>query len=112
MTKLPETVAKRFEPVIAKVKPDLSAEECHEVAEKLWYTAEFFANANLREDVHVVEEISIAQSLALANGDVVGYCNSLRAKRTLSAETRKARLIEKLHKQASAMGLTIEVKGE
>lgn len=110
MKKSPETVSRRIIPILAGIKPSLSHEEATEVADKLWYVLEFFATHKLKEECTFAVEFGVAQELALANGDVVGYCQSIKAPRTLSADIKKQRTIDKIRKVASEMGITVEIK--
>lgn len=108
MRRLPETVASRYRLLVAKINPTYTEAEIEEIAHKLWHFQDFMAVAsNLKEGVDVKEECSVLLSLALANGDVEGYCKSLLAPRTLSPEIRRKRILDKLTKQANELGLTL-----
>ena len=109
--KTPTTVSNRYETLIKRLNPTLTNTEVKSISDKTWYVQNFFASAPLKEDINIAEEYDIAMELAKVDGDVVGYCNQLKPKRTLSAETRTKRIKDKILKLSAEYGLNVEFKG-
>lgn len=108
MKKLPQTVESRLVPLFQRTH-GFNETQAKEVAEKVWHVVEFMSEAPLKDGMDCKEVTAMALTLALDNQDVATYCKEIRAPRTLSAETKKARLLEKMRKQASEMGYELTI---